>query len=285
MKLRRSSRLVDMTVYLLRHPHQIISLSYFSDRYQSAKSSISEDLTIIKENFETQGVGRLQTLPGAAGGVSYLPFMTGREAEDLLAGLKEQMTDTSRLLPGGYLYMTDILGRPDVVDAIGRLIASVFVNKKVDAVMTMETKGIPLAYAVAFQCSVPVVVVRRRSKVTEGSTVSINYISGSSKRIQTMVLPRRSLKKGAHVLIVDDFMKAGGTMKGMINLTGEFGATVAGMAVFVEKEDEQPKLVGNYTSLLRLSIPEQEDRLSMENGNVMNFFTGPETGASQENRR
>lgn len=283
MKLRRSSRLVDMTVYLLRHPHQIISLSYFSDRYGSAKSSISEDLTIIKDNFETQGVGRLRTLPGAAGGVSYLPLMNSYEAENFLAGLKEQMTDTSRLLPGGYLYMTDILGRPDVVDAIGRLIASVFVDQKIDAVMTMETKGIPLAYAVAFQCSVPVVVVRRSSKVTEGSTVSINYISGSSRRIQTMVLPRRSLKKGARVLIIDDFMKAGGTMKGMINLTGEFGATVAGMAVFVEKEDEQPKLVGNYTSLLKLSIPDQENRLSMESGNIMDFFNGSGAGVTRQN--
>jgi pur operon repressor, Bacillus subtilis type len=282
MKLRRSSRLVDMTGYLLRHPHQIISLSYFSDRYESAKSSISEDLTIIKENFETQGVGRLQTLAGAAGGVSYLPLMTGKEAAHFLSGLKEQMTDTSRLLPGGYLYMTDILGRPEVVNAIGRLIASVFIDKKIDAVMTMETKGIPLAYAVAFQCSAPVVVVRRSSKVTEGSTVSINYISGSSKRIQTMVLPRRSLKKDARVLIVDDFMKAGGTMKGMMNLTGEFGASVAGMAVFVEKEDEQPKLVGNYISLLKLSIPEQENRLFMEDGNVMKCFNGPEAGMTQE---
>ncbi|GAY77640.1 hypothetical protein NBRC111894_3194 [Sporolactobacillus inulinus] len=29
MKLKRSSRLVDMTAYLLRHPQQVISLSYF----------------------------------------------------------------------------------------------------------------------------------------------------------------------------------------------------------------------------------------------------------------
>ena len=62
--------------------------------------------------------------------------------------------------------------------------------------MTVATKGIPLAYAVANYLNVPVVIVRRDSKVTEGSTVSINYVSGSSKRIQTMVFSKRSLAEG-----------------------------------------------------------------------------------------
>ncbi|RYL88180.1 pur operon repressor [Sporolactobacillus sp. THM7-4] len=273
MKLKRSSRLVDITSYLLQHPHQLISLSFFSDRYESAKSSISEDLAIVKDNFESMGLGRLETLAGAAGGVTYIPCMGGPEAERLLDRLKEELTEKDRLLPGGYLFMTDILGRPEYVNAIGRLIASVYIDEHIDTIMTMETKGIPLAFAVASQRNVPVVVVRRSSKVTEGSTVSINYISGSSKRIQTMVLPRRSLKENSRVLIVDDFMKAGGTMKGMMNLSEEFGAIVVGMAVFVEKEDEQKKLVDHYTSLLKLSITEQTSALKIEYGNVMSQFS------------
>ncbi|MGQ0514934.1 pur operon repressor, partial [Bacillus sp. D-CC] len=67
MKIRRSTRLVDMTYYLLQNPRQLVSLTFFAERYQSAKSSISEDLVIIKQTFEQQGVGTLQTIPGAAG--------------------------------------------------------------------------------------------------------------------------------------------------------------------------------------------------------------------------
>ena len=48
LKVRRSERLVDMTQYLLDHPHELISLTSFAERYESAKSSISEDLGIIK---------------------------------------------------------------------------------------------------------------------------------------------------------------------------------------------------------------------------------------------
>src|SRR5699024_11283465 len=87
----------------------------------------------------------------------------------------------------------------------------------------VQTCALPiLAYAVASFLNVPVVIVRRDPKVTEGSSVSINYVSGSSQRIQTMVLPRRSLQEGANVCIIDDFMKAGGTITGMKSLLEEF---------------------------------------------------------------
>ena len=71
MKFRRSERLIDMTNYLLEHPRQLVPLTFFAERYSSAKSSISEDLAIVKETFEQRGIGTLQTVPGAAGGVKF----------------------------------------------------------------------------------------------------------------------------------------------------------------------------------------------------------------------
>ena len=49
---------------------------------------------------------------------------------------------------------------------------------------------------------------RRENKVTEGSTVSINYVSGSTNRIQNMSLPKRAIKSGSKCIFIDDFMKA-----------------------------------------------------------------------------
>src|SRR5699024_5157330 len=105
----------------------------------------------------------------------------------------EMLAEPSRILPGGYLYMSDILGNPKLVREIGRIFATAFANIKIDVVMTVATKGIPLAHAVASFLQVPVVIVRRDPKVTEGSSVSINYVSGQQQKIQTMVLPKRSL--------------------------------------------------------------------------------------------
>ncbi|MBO1515120.1 MULTISPECIES: pur operon repressor [Metabacillus] len=279
MKFRRSGRLVDMTNYMLHHPHSLVPLTFFSEKYKSAKSSISEDLTIIKETFEQHGIGTLLTVPGAAGGVKFIPQVEANEALQFIDELCELMAKPERLLPGGYLYLTDILGNPSIVNKLGRLFATVFSNRKIDVVMTVATKGIPLAYAVAGQLGVPVVMVRKDSKVTEGSTVSINYVSGSSKRIQTMLLAKRSLKEGSNVLIIDDFMKAGGTINGMISLLEEFKANVAGIGVLVETEGVEERLVDEYVSLVKLTdVDTREKHIQVMAGTYLQFVKDKEIG-------
>ncbi|EAZ83440.1 pur operon repressor [Lysinibacillus sp. FSL M8-0216] len=268
MKWKRSERLVDMTYYLLEHPHQLIPLTYFSELYQSAKSSISEDLTIVKETFEEKGIGLLMTVPGAAGGVKYIPKMSEPEVRSVIQDLKAELEHSDRLLPGGYLFMTDLLGNPDLINRVGKVFASAFADQQIDVIMTVATKGISIAHAIARHLNVPVVVVRRDSKVTEGSTVSINYVSGSSRRIQTMVLSKRSMKSGQRVLITDDFMKVGGTMNGMKNLLEEFDCKLAGIAVLVEAEHADETLVDDYYSLVKLHEVNEKDRtIALSEGN------------------
>jgi len=252
-KLKRSSRLVEMTQYLLSRPHSLIPLTTFAERYASAKSSISEDLAIIKEVFEEEGIGELHTLAGAAGGVKYVPKTPKGDAQAFIEKLCEDLRHPDRILPGGYLYMSDLLGWPPVLNEIGKMFATMFADRGADYIMTVETKGIPLAHAAANYLKLPVVIVRRDAKVTEGSVVSINYVSGSSKRIQTMSLSRRAMKEGAKVLIIDDFMRAGGTVQGMIDLLKEFKAQVSGVGVFVESGETDEQLVQDYVSLARLS--------------------------------
>ncbi|MCC9090561.1 MULTISPECIES: pur operon repressor [Bacillus] len=273
MKFRRSGRLVDLTNYLLTHPHVLVPLTFFAERYQSAKSSISEDLTIIKQTFEQQGIGTLLTVPGAAGGVKYIPKIHLKEADDVVNDIGEALSTPERVLPGGYLYLTDVLGNPSILAKIGKLFATIFADRAIDVVMTVATKGIPIAYSVAGYLNVPVVIVRKDNKVTEGSTVSINYASGSSNRIQTMSLAKRSLDKGSNVLIIDDFMKAGGTINGMMNLLEEFNANVAGIGVLLEDEGVDERLVDEYISLLKLSTIDMKQKIiEINEGNFHEFF-------------
>jgi purine operon repressor len=269
-KLRRSARLVEMTQYLLFRPHTLIPLTTFAERYNSAKSSISEDLAIIKEVFEDDGLGELLTLAGAAGGVKYIPKISKGTAKGIIENICKQLDQPERVLPGGYLYMSDILGQPAVVNEIGRMFASAFSTRDLDVVMTVETKGIPIAYATSQYLNLPVVIVRRDNRVTEGSAVSINYVSGSTKRIQTMSLARRALKEESRVLVVDDFMRAGGTIKGMVDLLQEFRATVKGVGVFVESGEVEAEehLVDDYISLAKLSgVDPKTRKINVQLGN------------------
>jgi purine operon repressor len=251
-KLKRSARLVEMTQYLLFRPHTLIPLTTFAERYNSAKSSISEDLAIIKEVFEEEGLGVLHTLAGAAGGVKYTPKMPKEASLSFIQDLCRQLQQPERILPGAYLYMSDIMGQPYNLNEIGKTFASAFSSKELDVIMTVETKGIPLAFATANYMNIPVVVVRRDSRVTEGSAVSINYVTGSNQRIQTMSLARRALKEESKVLIIDDFMHVGGTIHGMVELLKEFKATVQGVGIFMESCEVEEPMIENYISLAKL---------------------------------
>ncbi|WP_179394226.1 pur operon repressor [Lacticaseibacillus absianus] len=252
MKVRRSDRLIDMTRYLLERPHTLVPLTFFSKRYESAKSSISEDLAIVRRTFAQRQTGILETVPGAAGGVRYIPIIGEQEATGFITEMAHRLSETDRLLPGGYVYLSDLLGTPEVLRQIGRLIATQYLDAHVDAVMTVATKGIPIAQSVSQYLNVPFVIVRRDSKITEGSTVSVNYVSASSARIEKMELSKRSLPAGSRVLIVDDFMKGGGTVNGMRSLITEFDASLVGISVFAEGNFSGDRMVTDYTSLIRV---------------------------------
>lgn len=252
MKLKRTDRLIDMAQYLVQHPNKLVSLSYFSEKYEAAKSSISEDLVLLKESFEKQAIGLVETVAGAAGGVRFVPTLAKDAARDYMLSLRDRLANPERILPGGYLYLSDLLSTPEIISELGKIIAVEYTDQKVDAVMTVATKGVPLAQAVATYLNVPFLIVRRDSKVTEGATISVNYASATATRVEKMELSKRSLKRGARVLIVDDFLKGGGTIAGMRSLVAEFEAHTVGVTVFAES-GIHGKVDGlAYQSLLRI---------------------------------
>lgn len=251
--MKRSDRLIGLTNYFINHPKKRINLSSISEKYTASKSSISEDLDILNKMFIHEGIGKLKRTPGAHGGTVYMPSFDKDESERFIGVLCDKLEEPARILPGGYLYMSDLLGDPNIMKEVGKAFVTAFVDKDIDAVVTVETKGIPIAYALANFLNVPVVIIRRNLKVTEGSSVSINYVSGQSQRIQTMVLPKRNLQPGLKVCIVDDFMKAGGTITGMMSLLEEFAAEVVGIGVLAESIAEgNDRVIDDYLSLIQL---------------------------------
>lgn len=257
--MRRSERLAAMTKLLVDSPNAVVALSEFGSRFGAAKSTISEDLSIIKDVFAKEGLGRIETITGAAGGVRYVPAPTADAISETVNELCRELSDPQRILPGGFLYMSDLISSPSLMQRVGEIFAGQFYAAAPDTVVTHETRGIPIALMTARALNVPLAIVRRVNRVTEGTVVTMNYVSGS-RRIETMSLSRRALSPGAKVLIIDDFMKAGGTARGLVDLVSEFDASVVGIGVLVETEEPRQKLVKEYTSLSILEDVDEERR-------------------------
>jgi len=249
-RIRRNERLAAMTRILVESPNRIFTLGTFCDMFGAAKSTLSEDIDILRGVFQQFGLGQLDTVTGAAGGVRYRAILPPEDAYNAVKDLAAKLNAPGRVLPGGFVYMADILAQPEIVECMGRIIASHFYRTEPDVVLTMETKGIPVAMMTARALGVPMVIVRRDSKVYEGPAVNINYLSGSGGRVETMSLSRRAVKEGQRALIVDDFMRAGGTARGMVDMMREFSVTVVGVCVLAATQEPAKKRIDGVKSLL-----------------------------------
>lgn len=270
MKLKRSERIVVMTEYLLNNPNKLIPLTYFVTKFNQAKSSISEDIHIIKTGFKEENIGEVKTLAGVSGGVIFTPTLVEEDAKKILDEFIEKISEGDRLLAGGYIFMSDIVGNPSLMNKLGRVIATVYKDKEIDAVVTVATKGIPVAYAIASILNKPVITIRRDNKVTEGTTVAINYVSGSTKKIETMILSKRSLNNHSKVLLVDDFMRGGGVLTGMESLMNEFDVEVIGKVILTQCYDSPREHEDDYLYLSKIdNIDEYNGTFDVKIGNVM----------------
>ena len=261
-KIKRNERLAVMTQILTASPNRIFTLSHFCELFSTAKSTISEDVAILQQTMQQFRLGKLETVTGAAGGVRYRPIGLGSNSRGFVEGICERLREPARHLPGGYLYFSDILSEPQLVQGMGTLIASQYYDAGVDFVLTMETKGIPVALMTAGALRVPLIIARHATKVYEGSAVNISYVSGSGN-IETMALSRRAVKEGQRALIVDDFMRGGGTARGMIELMKEFSVTVAGICFVLALENPKHRSIQGEKSLMLLGDIRDGEQLNI----------------------
>lgn len=257
-KISKTERIAIITNMLTENPSKLFTLPYFSDMFDCAKSTLSEDIKSIEASFDRHQIGKIYSISGAAGGVYYRPIANKAYIKRIQNELCDILSEPSRIITGGYLYMNDILYDPAWLDKIATCIVSQYADKKIDYVVTIETKGIPLTLAIARILNKQIVVIRKSAKLTEGTTIQMNYITGSKHIIKTMALPIRSIIRGSNVLFVDDFMKAGSTAKGVIDLMKEFEANVVGVAVMMSQKEPANKLISNCYSLVNFGGIDEE---------------------------
>ena len=108
-----------------------------------------------------------------------------------------------------------------------------------DVLLTAECKGIPLAYEMARQSGKTYVVARKSVKLYMSDVVSINVKSITTANEQVLHLDgeKAELLKNKKVLIVDDVISTGESLKALEYLVEKAGGTVAGRAAVLAEGD------------------------------------------------
>lgn len=111
------------------------------------------------------------------------------------------------------------------------LIYEHFNNKKIDSVLGIEARGFIFAGAVAYKLKKGMIPVRKPGKLP-AETIKEEYMLEYGTDAVEMHLD--AVKSGSKVLIVDDLLATGGTMKATCNLIEKAGGIVQGIAFLIE---------------------------------------------------
>jgi adenine phosphoribosyltransferase len=104
--------------------------------------------------------------------------------------------------------------------------------KDVERIVTMEAMGIPLASLLSMKMNIPFTIIRKRSYGLDGE-VSVTQKTGYSKN----KLFINGLKKGDRVVIVDDVLSTGGTLKAVLSSLIGMGVIVEMVVIAINKGD------------------------------------------------
>ena len=123
-----------------------------------------------------------------------------------------------------------------LMDEIGREFHRRFSELHVTKVLTIESSGIAIAYAVARCFNVPFVFAKKTKSINlDGEMYTAEVESFTHKNKNTVVVAKRFLSADDCILIVDDFLANGCALKGLISIAEAAGAKVVGIGIAIEK--------------------------------------------------
>ncbi len=117
--------------------------------------------------------------------------------------------------------------------AIGAL-ARRYAKQPVDAVVAIESRGLIIGSALAYELGVGVIPVRKQGKLPH-KTYRVSYALEYGK--DTLEIHRDGISRGWRVLLVDDLLATGGTMKATTRLIERCGGTILETAFLIELTD------------------------------------------------
>ena len=153
--------------------------------------------------------------------------------------LEEKILKEGKVLPGNVLKVGSFLNHTldtKLIMNMGKEIARLFSDTEIDKILTIETSGIPIAFAAGFCMDKPVVFAKK-SKTSNISSecYSASIHSYTHNNDYQAVVSKDFLKKGEKVLLVDDFLANGQALIGLMEIVKSASAQTVGAAVAIEK--------------------------------------------------
>ncbi|MCO5198976.1 MAG: adenine phosphoribosyltransferase [Anaerolineae bacterium] len=162
-----------------------------------------------------------------------------------IAGIKRNLP-LFEVAPGVTIAIFNMLGDTIIVKAAAAALAEHLKESIATAIVTAEAKSIPLAYEMSAIMGIPYVVLRKTYKSYMGDAIAAESVSITTGKPQKLYLDEkdRNTVRGKHVIIVDDVVSTGSTLKAMESVVDAADGHVSEIAaVFTEGDADWSHVV------------------------------------------
>jgi len=112
-----------------------------------------------------------------------------------------------------------------------RLLADHYRGKDIDVIVSNEARGFIVGAALAYELGVGFVPVRKKGKLPF-KCVDLTY--EKEHECDTIEIHEDAVERGDKVLLIDDLLATGGTIKANIDLVEKLGGEVVGIGFLIE---------------------------------------------------
>ena len=150
--------------------------------------------------------------------------------------LKDKISEIPNFPKKGILFrdISPLLRDPAALSLLIEEFTKIIHPNDVDIFAGIESRGFPLACALALKYNKGMIMIRKQGKLP-GETHKVSYSIEYGKA--TMEIQVDALKKGQKVYICDYLLATGGTAKAAAKLVEKIGGKVSGFAFIIELTD------------------------------------------------
>ena len=134
--------------------------------------------------------------------------------------------------------VTTLIQNKDAFKKSVDLLSKKYKNKGFDKVVGVEARGFIFGAAVAYKIGAGFVPVRKKGKLpykTISATYELEYGT------DTLEIHKDAITSGEKVLIIDDLLATGGTVKAVTELVNRLGGKISGIGFVIELVDLKGK--------------------------------------------
>ncbi|MEM3395637.1 MAG: phosphoribosyltransferase family protein [Nitrososphaerota archaeon] len=138
--------------------------------------------------------------------------------------IKSKITRTEE----GFYDLYEVVKDIRLQKLIGKVAFNEFSYVPVNKLLTVAADGIPIAVEVANEFNVDLIIAKQRKDLSVRDCLEEKIIR-TPPIIEYLYIPRRAIKRGENVLIVDDLIRSGKTVITLARLTERAGGNIVGV--------------------------------------------------------